>query len=164
MSISITPNVTLRNFYTGNRNLVTQSERSNARSGVLSFADASALRQAVRALGDYEYKDADKKDLAENLQAFLDTYNNTIESSEKSSDSNVSSAVKKIKSLTENYADELKKLGVSMDSKGYLSLSSSATTNIKGEKFSTLFGKDSEYMTKLSTYAKRITSHVNIYL
>ncbi len=135
MSIRITPNLTLRNFYTGNRNLVNETERSNAKQNELSFADASALRRAVRALGDYEYKDAKKEDLSEKLKAFLDTYNNTIDSSAQSSDENVSAAVKNIKRLTEQYADDLKELGISIDSQGILSLSSSATTNIRGERF-----------------------------
>jgi hypothetical protein len=168
MSISVTVNSTLRNFYTDNRTLVNKSNRSDTTNGTLSFADATALRKAIRALGNYDYDSVssttDKQTLATNLQAFVDTYNYTIESSSSSATSSVSSACKNLKKLTSQYESDLKKLGVSVSSDGYLSLSSTATTNISASKFSDLFGSDSDYMSQMSTYAKRITSHVNVYL
>lgn len=168
MSISITNNLTLRSFYSADRSLVDRNNRSNQKNSTLSFADATALRKAIRDLGDFDYEKIssakDKKNLSSHLEAFLNTYNYAIASSSSSSDSDVAAAGKGLKQLTKKYADKLDSMGISMDSKGNLSLSKSATENIRSERFLDLFGEDSRYMQQMNTYAKRIVRHVNVYL
>jgi hypothetical protein len=163
MSISVTVNSTLRNFYTNNRSLVSKSSRSESSNGTLSYADATALRKAIRDLGDYDYdsvsSSVDKSILSSHLKAFIDTYNYTMESGSSSTNSHVKTAAKNIKKLTGKYESELKNLGISVDSNGYLSLSNTATTNISGSKFSKVFGSDSDYMDQMKAYAKKIVNN-----
>lgn len=162
-SFSIASSLALRNNYKDNRTLAVKTNRNDASTSKLNQADSLALRQAVKRLDSYDFKTASKKDLEEKVRAFVDTYNYTLESTSKSDDKSISSANKNIKNLSKKYASELENLGIRIDDAGYMKLSTSATKNIKGEKFESLLGKDSEYMKSLNTYAKRITNHVDAY-
>ncbi len=71
--------------------------------------------------------------------------------------------IKKIKALTEKYSAELKSLGISVK-EGYMSISSTASTNISPDKYEELFGKDSSYMKELSALAKKMNRSVDISL
>lgn len=163
MSLSVKNTLSLRNFYSSNRELVAKAKREEATKGGLSFADATALRKAVRALGDYDYKNDDKDSFHEKLKAFLDTYNYTLDSAADSNDQDAFNTGRKMKNLSRQYQSELSKLGISIDKDGYLSISESAKDNIGPSNYENLFGKSSGYMSALSSYAKRIANHVNVY-
>lgn len=163
-SFSVSNSALLRNYYKEYRPLVVKANRAEKKNGELSFADSMALRRAISKLGDYNYNDSTDEDLNQKIRGFCDAYNLTLDSSKGSATSSVKSAAKSMKNLSKEYQDELKKYGVSINDKGYMSLSETATKNISHEKFSKVFGKDSEYMDKLYTYAKRIHSKVDILL
>ncbi len=161
-SFMIANTLALRNNYTDDRSLSVKTNRRNATTGKLNQADSLALRQAVRRLADYDFKNAEKEDLEEKVRAFVDTYNYTMESTKLSTDKTISSANKSIMNLSKKYASELEDIGIRIDDSGYMKMSNSATKNISGSSFESLLGKDSEYMKQLSSYAKRITNHVDI--
>ena len=167
MGLSISNTLTLRQYYHNNRTLVTKANRSEAGIGKLSFADASALRNAISKLGDYKFKDATDDDKVEKLKAFCDTYNYTLSSSAKyaKNDTAVRNNVKRIKELTSQHESELSNCGFSIDkTTGQLSISDSAAKNIGPEKFEKLLGSDSKYMKDLYSYAKKLTKHIDITL
>ena len=163
-SFSIANTLTLRNFYNGNRNYAVKASRSDISTDKLSYADSVALRRAVKKLGSYDFKNAGEDDIEEMVRGFIDTYNNTLDSSRYSTNRSVQSAYKGFKKLAETYADDLEDIGIKVDSSGYLKFSSSAKTNIKGSRFQEKLGSGSDFMKQLSTYAKRISSHIDITL
>lgn len=163
-NFSISNTATLRNYYKDNRSLVIRNNRAEKKNGELSFADSMALRRAISKLGDYDYKDSTDEDLNQKIRGFCDAYNYTLDSSKDSATSTVKSAAKSIKNLTKQYKDELEKYGIKVNDKGYMAMSDTATKNISHEKFSKIFGKDSEYMNKLYSNAKKINSRVDILL
>ena len=162
-SFSVANTLALRNFYNSNRTLAVKSNRSDASTNKLNYADSLALRRAVKQLDVYDFDNAKKTDLEEKVRAWVDTYNYTMDSCKSSTNISVASAYKGLMNLTKEYADELENLGIKADSSGYLKMSSSATKNISGSRFKELLGKDSEFMKKVGTYAKRIASHVDLY-
>ena len=166
MGLTISNTLSLRQYYTNNRTLVTSSNRANATTGQLSMADATALRTAIKRLEDYDFEDSTDDDLQEKLNAFRDTYNYAIQSGTKYSntDTAVKNAVKNMKNLSKKYADELEDYGITFDDSGYMKVSSSAASNISHERFADILGADSEYASKLYSYAKHITKHVNVQL
>lgn len=163
-SFSIANTLILRNFYNGNRNYVVKTSREDVSTDKLSYADSVALRRAVKKLGSYDFKNADEDDLEEMVRGFVDTYNYTLDSSKYSTNRSVQSAYKGIKKLAETYADDLEDIGIKADSSGYLKLSSSAKSNIKGSRFQEKLGSDSAFMKQLSSYAKQISNHIDLYL
>lgn len=162
-SFSVANTLALRNFYNSNRTLAVKSNRSDASTNKLNYADSLALRRAVRQLDAYDFDNAKESDLEEQVRAWIDTYNYTMESCKSSTNTSVTSAYQGLKNLTKEYADELENVGIKVDSSGYLKMSSSATKNISGPRFKSLLGKDSEFMKKMGSYARRISNHVDLY-
>ena len=160
----------LRNFYSPYRALITESAREQVSSSKLSEADSNALKQAIRALEDYNYmKDEDDVTTAEKtrfdreLRAFIDTYNYSIESSSNSSNRSIKKAGEGLKKLAEEYADELKDVGITVKKTGYLNLSSSATTNLRLSTFGDMFSSSSKFLKKANEYAGKIYRHIDAY-
>ena len=164
MSFSVTTNVYLRNCYSDNRSLCVKSKRTDATNGTLSFADSAALKKSIRKLKDFDYESDDKTAFTHNIKAFIDAYNYTLDSAGESATKDVVNAAKHLKKTSASYEKELKKLGISMDKDGYMSISSSATTNISTSKYKEMFGEGSKYLSSLNQYSHRIQSKVDIYL
>ena len=164
MSLSITNSLSLRLYYGKYSALTKSSTRKDAPTGTLSFADASALRNAVRKLQDYKFKDATKGEIQEKLKAFSDAVNSTIDSggAYSSNSHSVKTAVNKIKNLNSQYASDLKKIGISVAKDGTLSVYQNASTLYSKEKFENFFDKDSEYLNSLYNAAQKITRRVDV--
>lgn len=166
MSISVTNSLSLRLNYSANTSLVTSANRAEATTGTLSFADATALRNSIRRLQDFDFDEADEDSVQEKVTAFVDTMNYALESGSKysSNDTMVRNAVSKIKSLNSEYADELEKIGISVDKKGYLSISETAAENYTRSKFTQFFDEESEYLNSIYKSARHITRKVDVRL
>lgn len=94
---SVANNITLRNYYATYRDFTVKSNRANATTNQLNYADAQALRRAVRKLDDFDFENADKTDLSSHIRAFVDTYNYTMESTKSSTNSYSISTYKNLK-------------------------------------------------------------------
>ena len=136
---------------------------------VTDIENASTLLQNWNADGAIflsPQKEADMNQLIDRNSCpiiFIDSYNNTLESSKKKDNAYVQKAGQKMSRLTEKYASELENMGMSTNSSGYLQISSTAVSNCNMSTFGTLFGKDSEYLKELKKYAKQINNHVDLY-
>ena len=101
------------------------------------------------------------KTYSNKLKAFLDTYNNTYESSKASRDSNLKQAASSMKSLVKKYKNELEEVGITIDKDGYLKKSSSSKIETT-KPFEDLFGKKSNFLQELDRIPNRIKNHVDI--
>lgn len=146
----------MRSFYVANRNARVSSNRSDMRRSELSYADSTALRRAIRGLGSQEYVEDSDPNIRNNVKAFIEIYNNTLNSASKSGDRNLERNAKQMKALTNEYASQLEKIGVTVKSDGTLDAGSSLFETASLSKFENLFSKDSDYMQRTATYAKRI--------
>ena len=164
MSVSVTNSLSLRIYYGKYSTLVKGTSRKEATKGTLSMADASALRNAIRKLQDYSFDDGTDNQNQEKLKAFTDAINNTLSSASKygSNNTSVKNAATKIKQLNNQYASELKKIGITVEKDGTMSVYESASTTYKKERFSEFFDKDSKYLNDLYDAAKRITRRVDV--
>ncbi len=172
---TVTSSAYLRNNYSAYRQLSIKASREEASQKELSTADSLALKKAIRSLSDYNYSDSEDDDTdAENikfyktLKAFADTYNYTYDSSSSSSSGSIKSLSKKMKNFAEKYEDELKELGITFNSKGYMEVSASAIDNIKestyGEYFSKNSGYKSAFLDDLKDVTQKIYRRVDTYL
>ncbi len=160
---SVANNITLRSYYATYRAFTTKSTRSSATTNQLNYADAQALRRAVRKLDDFDFENADKDDISSHVRAFIDTYNYTMDSAKSSTNSYATSTYKNLKNLASKYSKDLENIGIKENSSGYLTLSSSAVENIRGSRFKSLLNKDSKFMKQLTTYAKRMANNIDYY-
>ncbi|MBR1634835.1 MAG: hypothetical protein IJ682_07240 [Lachnospiraceae bacterium] len=167
-SFSVTNNHYLRVIYTGNTDVIKKADRENASSSKLSQADSTALRKAIARLADFDMDDvADDDDTKKttfynNVKAFSDAYNYTLESGSDSQNASISKLTKQMKQLSEKYADKMSDYGITFDDKGYMSVKNSAINNISTSKYKELIGKDSDYAKELSSLAKKISRHIDI--
>ncbi len=149
----------LRNFYIDNRDASTASKRKELSSGTLSKADADALRRASKKLRNFDYSDssADGANIFGSVSAYIETYNNALQSSSSSSDTSLTRYSKYLKNLSKEYKDELEDIGITVGTDGSLTANE---TLLKGAKISDvkkLFSSDSDFVMKSSRYAKKMT-------
>lgn len=163
MGITINNSLSLRVFYGNYSPLVKGQARKEVSKGTLSFADASALRNAIRKLQDYEFEDSPEGQVQEKVTAFADSINNTLNSASKYSGSTpVKNAVKKIKQLNQEYSSQLKQIGITVNKDGTMSVYDSAAKNYSRERYSDFFNKESKYLNDLYDAAKKITRRVDL--
>ena len=88
---SLSASYYLRNFYTANRNAVTSSKRKEMTVGTLSQADATALHRAAKKLRNFNYEDdtTDSANIYGSVNAFIQVYNNTLSSGNKTDDASL---------------------------------------------------------------------------
>lgn len=159
-AVSLSESYYLRSFYKSNRDAATSSKRSEMTNGTLSKADADALRSAVRKLRNFNMEDDtdDGANIYASVSAFLETYNNAISSSGKSSDYNMQRYAKQLKNLAKEYAEELEDIGVTVNSDGTLSKNDNLLKAADVSDIKTLFGEDAKFATKSANYAKRMNA------
>lgn len=163
MAITINNTLSLRVFYGRYSPLVKGSPRNDASTGVLSFADSSALRNAIRKLQDYDFQESSEEQVQEKVTAFADSINNTLSSASKYSGSTpVKNAVSKIKQLNQEYSSQLKQIGITVNKDGTMSVYESAAKNYSRDRYSEFFDKDSKYLNDLYDAAKKISRRVDI--
>ena len=145
-----------RSFYISNRDTATSSKRRNLTGSKLSLADGMALRRAVKKLGSLEFSKEKDADVRNAVSAYIETYNNAITSAADSGDHNLERTQKQMKAIANEYADELDKIGITVNSDGTMTKRDSLFGAASIEKFKKLFSKDSDFMQRTSAYAKRI--------
>ena len=146
---SLSASYYLRNFYTANRNAVTSSKRKEMTVGTLSQADATALHRAAKKLRNFNYEDdtTDSANIYGSVNAFIQVYNNTLSSGNKTDDASLNRYSRYLKSLSKEH---------SSDSDGSLSANDNLLKSAKVSKVKTLFADDAEYITKVSRYSKKM--------
>ena len=156
--VSLSTSYYLRNFYSSNRDAGTASKRKELSSSTLSKADADALHRAVKKLRNFNYEDdsSDGANIYGSISAFVETYNNAVSSSGSSSDSSLTRYSKYLKNLSNEYQDELKDIGISIESDGSLKVNENLLKNASLSDVKKVFSKDAEFTSKVSRYAKRI--------
>jgi len=159
-AVSLSDTYYLRSFYKSNRDAATASKRKELSSGTLSKADAEALRTAVRKLRNFNLEDDtdDGANIYSGVSAFLKTYNNAVDSTNNSNDYSLTRYAKQLKNLAKEYSEELEDIGVTINSDGTLEKNENLLKSADVSDIKKLFGKDAEFATKLSNYAKRINT------
>lgn len=165
--VSLSTNYFLNNFYENNRSVSKSSGRNDYTKLELSYEDSRALTRAAKRLLKNDYgSDADEKDTAISdttrsaLTAFVDTYNNTVDSSKTSTDHDTKYQLKKMKAYLHKYSDELEHIGISMESDGKLKINEDLLKTAKNSKVRKIFSSDQEFSKKFLNLSKKAHSAV----
>lgn len=150
--VSLSTNYFMNNFYANNRSVSKSSGRKDYTKLELSYEDSRALTRAAKRLQKNDYgADTDEKDetisdtTRSALTAFIDTYNNMVDSSKDSSDHDTKYQLKKMKAYFNKYSDELEHIGVSMESGGKLKINEDLFKASKNSKVRKIFSSDQEF-------------------
>lgn len=157
----------LRKYYSNNQKASKSSTRTDFSNVELSFEDSRALSQAAKRLVKNDYgSDADEEDsdigetTRSSIEAFVDTYNNTVATGKKSSDYETKRYLKQLHSLSKKYSDQLADLGITVNSDGSLDLNEDLLKTADNSKARKLLSSDQEYPQKLLKISRRMNSAV----
>lgn len=156
---SLSANYYLRSFYTANRDARVASKRKEMSDSRLSSADAAALHRAAKKLRNSNYEDntTDSANIYGSVSAFIETYNNTLSSGGKISDSSVNRYSKYMKSLSKQHADKLSDIGITVNPDGSLKANDNLLKSAKISEVKELFSNDADYITKINHYSKKMS-------
>ena len=165
--VSLTTNYFLNNFYANNRSVSKSSGRKDYTKLELSYEDSRALTRASKRLQKNDYgSDTDEKDETVSdttrsaLTAFIDTYNNMVDSSKSSSDHDTKYQLKKMKAYLNKYSDDLEHIGISMESSGKLKVNDDLLKAAKNSKVRKIFSSDQEFSKHFYKLSKKAHSAV----
>ncbi len=149
----------MRQFYRGNTYGATGNGRNGRAARELLPADVKAIRRAVKQLGEYDYSDGEGGELMNKVEAFVNTYNNFIESAKDMDDETVNRYLSKMKKVNKEYADELEEIGITIQSSGKLKLNKKELQDTGRYQVSVLFSQDAEYA-KLADRQMKLTQRM----
>ena len=158
--ISLSLTYYMRNFYKSNPTTYKASIRKDYTDSELSYEDARALKRAARQLMSYDISDEDTgEDFYESIQAFVETYNNTMESSGSSSDRDIARSHKNLEKLTQKYSEELKEIGLNIQDDGSLKITESILKGATGKELKKVFSKESGLMSQSQSLARKLNQN-----
>mgnify|MGYP003429446639 FL=1 len=156
----------LQNFYKENRNLSKVSVRPDYNRTELSYEDSRALKRATSKLSSFDYTEDENGDnIVSTIQAFAETYNNAIESSD-CKDADVYRQNRQLKAITNKYGEDLEDLGITIEEDGKLTVNENILKGSSFDEVKKVFSEESEYMKSVKRIAKRMhaTSEAEIYV
>ncbi len=156
----------LQNFYKSNRNLSKATVRPDYNQTELSYEDSRALKRAASKLSSFDYIEEENGDnIVSSIEAFVETYNNTLESSE-SKDSDTYRQNRQLKALSNKYGEDLEDLGITIEEDGKLTVSENILKGSSFDEVKKVFSEESEYIQSIRRIAKRMhaTSSAEIYV
>ena len=153
---SLNANFYMQNFYKANRNLVKASVRSDYHRSELSYEDSRALKRAAAKLSSFRYSDDENgENIVNTIEAFVETYNNTLDSS-SSEDSDTYRQNRKLKALAQKYGEDLEDLGISIEKDGKLKVSKNILRSSSFEEVKKVFSEESDFIKEVRTISKRM--------
>ncbi|MCI7322880.1 MAG: hypothetical protein MR508_06155 [Lachnospiraceae bacterium] len=165
--LSLSSSYFMRNYYAENRNAAKKSGRSDYSKAELSFEDSRALSRAAKKITSMDFgseRDETDSDIGAtakaSIEAFVETYNNTMESAKSSSNADTSHYYRQLKRLTSKYADQLEDIGISIESNGKLSINDDLLKAADNSKARKLLSSDSDFAKKTLTIAKKMNSAI----
>lgn len=160
MSSIYTPRYTydyyLRNAYSKYRDARKADFRATQPNNTLVQADSSAIRNISDKLRKLEYDTDHSDEIIQTTKAFVETYNNLLDSS-GSSDSNAITKLKKqLSNMTKEEKEQLESIGIEIKSNGKLKLDEKTFGECKPAKIAKIFSSDHTFTKSLKTYASKI--------
>ncbi len=143
MSLAVSGYV--KQFYKGNTFGATATGRSGSDARKLVPADIKAIRRAVKNLGSYDYDDGEGSELMNKVQAFVNTYNNYMDSGKEMDNDQIDRYMSKLKKLTREHESELSEIGITRMSSGKLKVDKEKLQDTSRYWVGKVFSDEAEY-------------------
>lgn len=147
----------LRNCYSSNRSARKAFSRATLKTEDLIQADSDALKKVSRNLRGLEYSSDNGVNIYNNIKAFVESYNNLMESSDKSASSELERAEKKLKKLIKDNKDGLEELGIKVSSSGKLSIDETTLLSTSPKKVGKFFSSSNDFSGNVTKYVTRVS-------
>ena len=150
-------NYMMRSFYSSNRMAYKSYNRGTLKNHDLIRADSEAMRKVTKNLKELEYNTDNGAAIYNNVKAFVETYNNLLESTDKASTSReMSRAQKALKSYMKEHKDDLEDIGIKLSSSGKLELKKTTLATSTPSKVAKVLRDKDNLIGNVSKHATRI--------
>ena len=147
----------LRQCYSSNRSARKSYGRSTLSADDLVRADSDALKKVTRNLKDMEYSTDNGSNIYNNVKAFIESYNNLFDSSDKvTSSADLTRAEKKLKNFIKNNRSSLEEIGIKVSSSGKLTMDKETLVTTSPSKLKKFFSDGSEFTSNVIKHSTRI--------
>lgn len=149
-------NYYIRNAYTKNRNAIKADYRGSQPTPTIMSADADAVRRMAEKLRGLEYDSDHGTDVLQNAKAFIESYNNLIDSTGASDSSSISHLQKQLSKLVKDGKEELASIGIEIKSNGKLSLDEKVFAESRPAKIERILSGEGTFSESVRSIAKKI--------
>ncbi len=112
----------LRKFYSSNRAASRASTRGTIGNAELLSADSKALKKISKNLQELTYDKDNGEEIYHNIKAFVETYNNLLDNSDKIVDAPLERNMKKLKNFIKDNEEIFEEIGIKVSSSRKLTL------------------------------------------
>lgn len=149
-------NYYIRNAYTKNRNAIKADYRGTQPNPTIMSADADAVRRMAEKLHALEYDSDHGTDVLQNTKAFIESYNNLLDSTDASDSGSIATLQKQLSRMTKNERDELASIGIEIKSNGKLSLDEKVFAESRPAKIGRILSAEGTFSGSVRSIAKKI--------
>lgn len=146
----------LRNAYTKNREARKSDSRASMPNNDLVIADSDAAKIISQKLRKLEYDTNHSTEIIQTTKAFIETYNNLIESSGGSDSSSIANLKKQLSKMTKEEKEQLSSIGIEIKSNGKLKLDEKTFGECKPSKIKKILSSDNTFTKSVQNFASRI--------
>lgn len=146
----------LRSAYSKNRDARKSENRASIFNNTLIIADSSATKKLSEKLRKLDYDTEHSSEIYQTTKAFIETYNNLIQSSSASDEYSITSLKKQLSKMTKEEKDQLSSIGIEIKSNGQLKLDKKTFGECKPSKVAKVFSSDNTFIQSVRNYASRI--------
>ena len=140
-------------------NISTKSEDKITKS-----ASESAWKDITTLRNEKMYRTEDTDTVLKNVKSFVDSYNSVIEGTQKSDNSNVQKDAARLASQTDNYADALSKIGITIKDDNTLSLNEETFASADMADVKKLFAGDFSFGSNTQNRLMRLVNDATAYM
>lgn len=140
-------------------NISTKSEDKITKS-----ASESAWKDITTLRNEKMYQTEDTDTVLKNVKSFVDSYNSVIEGTQKSDNSNVQKDAARLASQTDNYADALSKIGITIKDDNTLSLNEETFASADMADVKKLFAGDFSFGSNTQNRLMRLVNDATAYM
>lgn len=160
MSSVYTPKYTydfyLRNAYTRNREARKADYRISQPNNTLVMADSDAMKKISEKLRKLTYDSDNGSEVLQTTKAFIETYNNLLETSGGSENGSIARLKKQFTNMTKDEKDALASIGIEIKGNGKLELDEKVFGKCKPAKIEKILATENTFTKSMKTYASRI--------
>jgi hypothetical protein len=149
-------NYYLRNAYTKNRNAINSDYRSTQPESTILSADASAVKTMAEKLRALKYDSDHGTEVLQNAKAFVESYNNLLDSADSSDNSTITNLKKQLSKLTKKEKEDLASIGIEIKSDGKLSLDEDTFGGSRPAKIGEILSSKGTFSSSIRSIAQKI--------
>ncbi|MCI8337987.1 MAG: hypothetical protein HFH62_04765 [Lachnospiraceae bacterium] len=146
----------LRKFYSSNRAASRASSRSTIGNAELLSADSKALKKISKNLQELTYDKDSGEEIYQNIKAFVETYNNLLENSDKIVDAPLERTMKKLKNFIKDNTETLEEIGIKVSSSRKLTLDKEDLLKCTPKKIGKVFSDSNDISSNLVSLTTKL--------